>query len=107
MLSSPSTKLNCWEVMHCGREPGGTACARLGACPATTDGTVDGINGGRNGGRLCWAVAGTFCGGRVQSCQALARHTCMACRFFAEVLDEEGPEAVMSRPDQVEWLGRS
>jgi hypothetical protein len=56
-------KKNCWEVKQCGREPGGSKTADMGVCPAAADSSSDGVNGGKNGGRICWALAGTFCGG--------------------------------------------
>ncbi len=59
-------KQNCWEMKKCGREPGGVKTPELGLCPASTDKTADGLNGGKNGGRICWAVTGTFCGGKIQ-----------------------------------------
>ncbi len=57
---------NCWEVMMCGREQGGKNIAEYGVCPAAADPSFDGINSGKSGGRICWAVAGTFCGGCTQ-----------------------------------------
>ena len=84
-----TAKANCWEFMSCGREPGGSAANELGACPAATDESADGINGGHNGGRLCWAIAGTFCGGKVQGSQAAKRQSCLTCEFFERVTREE------------------
>lgn len=83
-------KMNCWEVMQCGREPGGSKSSELGICPACLDEDADGLNGGRNGGRICWAVAGTFCGGIVQGTFAKKEIICMACKFFKRVKEEEG-----------------
>ncbi len=59
-------KLNCWEYMKCGREPGGEKADELGICPAAADSSFDGLNRGKNAGRICWAVAGTFCSGETQ-----------------------------------------
>lgn len=81
---------NCWEAMSCGREPGGLKSQELGVCPAATAESGNGINGGRNSGRICWAVAGTLCGGEVQGSTALKQATCLSCRFFAQVREEEG-----------------
>ncbi len=50
----------------CGREQGGENSAEYGLCPAAADPSFDGINSGKCGGRICWAVAGTFCGGCTQ-----------------------------------------
>jgi hypothetical protein len=83
-------KLNCWQYMRCGREPGGRKAAELGVCPASADISFDGINRGRNAGRFCWAVAGTFCGGKVQGSFAEKRSSCFSCEFFHNVRAEEG-----------------
>ncbi len=82
-------KQNCWELKRCGREPGGAKVAELGACPAATDTSGDGVNEGRNGGRICWAVAGTLCGGKVQGSYAEKKTSCMTCDFFRLVKEEE------------------
>ena len=78
-------KQNCWEHSRCGREPGGSKVADLGVCPASTDTSFDGINSGVAGGRICWAVAGTFCGGGVQGSFAEKRESFMDCDFFGQV----------------------
>ncbi len=83
-------KQNCWEHSRCGREPGGHKVAELGVCPASTDTSFDGINSGVAGGRICWAVAGTFCGGTVRGSFAEKRKSCMDCEFFDQVREEEG-----------------
>jgi len=83
---------NCWEFMGCGREPGGEKCAELGVCPASEDPSFDGINLGKNAGRICWAVAGTFCGGRTQGTFAEKRESCVQCHFFQRVQDEQGTD---------------
>ncbi len=81
---------NCWEQMKCGREPGGEKAEDLGVCPAAADSSFDGINRGKNAGRFCWAVAGTFCGGKVQGSFAEKRESCLGCDFFKSVRAEEG-----------------
>ncbi len=83
-------KMNCWETKKCGREIGGAKTAELGVCPAAQDKTSDGINGGKNGGRICWAVAGTFCGGKVQGDFAQKQVSCMVCEVFKQVKKDEG-----------------
>ncbi len=83
-------KLNCWEFKECERQPGGTKVAELGVCPAAIDETADGINGGYWGGRICWAISGTFCGGRSQGSFAQKRLNCMTCDFYREVKEVEG-----------------
>jgi hypothetical protein len=83
-------KLNCWEFMMCGREENGPKTAELGVCPAAADTFTDGINNGKNGGRICWAVAGTFCGDKIQGTFAEKKLSCMTCDFFKMVEEEEG-----------------
>ncbi len=84
---------NCWEFMNCGRQPDGKNVQELGVCPATQDTSSDGLNGGKNAGRICWAIAGTFCGGERQGTFSQKELTCMACDFFKLVKKEIGPDA--------------
>ena len=93
-------KKNCWELKQCGREPGGSKAADLGVCPAATDISANGTNHGLNGGRICWAVAGTFCGGRVQGDFAQKQVSCMACEVFRQVRTEEGAGFSLMKPGQ-------
>ncbi len=88
--SPGKTKLNCWEVMACGREPGGKRALASGVCPAAVDTTFDGIHSGKCGGRICWAVAGTLCGDCEQGSFAEKRSSCLECDFFQMVQGEEG-----------------
>ncbi len=83
-------KFNCWEYLKCGREPGGEKIAEFGVCPAAKDSSFDGLNRGKNGGRICWAVAGTFCGGKVQGTFAEKRKSCINCEFYKSVRKEQG-----------------
>jgi CRP-like cAMP-binding protein/tRNA A-37 threonylcarbamoyl transferase component Bud32 len=76
--------------MMCGREMGGQNAAEYGVCPAAADTSYDGINSGKCGGRICWAVAGTFCGGCVQGSYADKRFSCLNCDFYQMVQEEEG-----------------
>lgn len=94
------TKQNCWEFKKCGREPGGEKAAELGVCPAATDASTDGLNGGENGGRICWAVTGTFCGGKVQGSFAQKQMSCLVCDFFMKAKEEEGLKFMMFKPGQ-------
>ena len=82
-------RVNCWEFLKCGREPGGIHAAEKGVCPAAMDGGVNGINGGKNGGRCCWTIAGTFCFGEAQGTTAKIYKECMDCGFYWAVADEE------------------
>ncbi len=69
----------CWEYMKCGRDKDATA-----KCPAYP-----------NFGRICWAVAGTFCQGKVQGTFAQKYEDCRKCEFYrmAKKMREEKPEA--------------
>lgn len=82
-------RLNCWEYFHCGRETGGAKVFELGVCPAAKDATLKSINNGVNGGRICWAVAGTFCSGKMQGTFAQKELNCMNCDFYKKVREEE------------------
>jgi len=83
-------KLNCWDVMACGREPGGKKTLESGTCPAAVDKSFDGIHSGKWGGRVCWAVTGTLCGDCKQGSFAEKRPSCLECDFFQMVQEEEG-----------------
>jgi hypothetical protein len=88
-------KSNCWEIKKCGREPGGSKVRDLGVCPAGSDTSSTNINSGKNAGRICWAVAGTFCGGKVQGDFAQKSASCLACEVFKQVKKEEGSGFIM------------
>ncbi len=81
---------NCWEHQKCGRERGGAKVHELGICPASIERGLDGLHGGRNGGRACWAVAGTFCKGKVQGTFADKSHNCLTCGFYQLVKEQQG-----------------
>lgn len=85
-------KLNCWEIKKCSREVGGIKTAEFGVCPSAIDEESNGTNSGKNGGRICWAVAGTFCGGKIQGDFAVKTVSCMTCDVFKRVKEEEGVE---------------
>jgi hypothetical protein len=86
-------KKNCWEIKKCGREPNGAKHQELGVCPATVDSSYDGANNGKNAGRICWAVAGTFCGGKIQGTFAQKEVSCMYCDVFMRIKEEEDNKA--------------
>ncbi len=88
--ASKESKLNCWEVMACGREPGGKKAQASGICPTAVDKSFDGIHSGECGGRVCWAVEGTLCGDCRQGSFAEKRASCLECDFFQMVQEEEG-----------------
>lgn len=92
-------KINCWQFKQCGREPGGLKAHELGVCPAANNVSCSGVNGGANAGRICWAIAGTFCGEKVQGTSAEKELSCMTCDFFKKVESEEGiMKFVMTMP---------
>lgn len=82
-------KLNCWEFMECGREVGGKHAEELGICIAALEKKANGINGGLNAGRCCWAVAGTFCGGKAEGTFVEQFVRCMGCPFYKKIAAEE------------------
>jgi len=82
-------KINCWEYMRCGRNPGGVRVGDLGLCPASTEIRLRGVNRGENGGRACWALTGTLCGDKIQGTFASKLGDCRQCDFFLLVQQEE------------------
>ncbi len=83
------SKVNCWEMLQCGREVNGVNASQMGVCPANTDTSADGLNSGKNGGRICWAISGTFCGGEKQGTFAQKKMSCMSCEVYKRVQSEE------------------
>ena len=88
----PTRKLNCWEYRQCGRGRNGHLAPGEKVCPAATATKANGVNLGINGGRVCWAIAGTLCGGRQQGNYAAKLETCLRCDFCQLVLAEEQTE---------------
>lgn len=84
-------KINCWEHKQCGREPDGFRVKEFGECPAAVEDRANGMNDGVKGGRVCWAISGTLCGGKVQGVFASKVDSCLDCDFFKLVLEEQGP----------------
>ncbi len=80
---------NCWEVLQCGREPGGENADEAGTCPAAVNKSFDGTNKGNMAGRFCWTVAGTYCNGEIQGIFAHKFEDCLRCSFFKKVQREE------------------
>ena len=104
--SPGKTKLNCWEVMACGREPDGKRALASGVCPAAVDTTFDGIHSGKCGGRICWAVAGTLCGDCEQGSFAEKRSSCLECDFFQMVqgVHLETVETPKDQAEETAWV---
>jgi len=82
-------RLNCWEFKKCGRGPGGDKIEELGACPAAEQKDHKDANHGVAGGRICWALAGTLCEGKVQGVYADKIDTCVNCEFYDYVRMQE------------------
>ena len=82
-------RLNCWEFKKCGREPGGERTEDLGICPAADLKKHKDANHGVAGGRICWALAGTLCEGKVQGVYAEKIDTCTNCEFYDYVRIQE------------------
>jgi len=91
-------KQNCWEFKKCGRQVGGEKVKEFGVCPAASNAATNQINNGTKGGRICWAIAGTLCGGKVQGSYADKQLSCMSCEFFKKVKGEEADD-FESMPD--------
>lgn len=89
-MGEGSKKLNCWEYMDCGLDPGGPKADESGACPAARAVKLDGSHGGVNGGRACWVVQGTMCGGEIQGSFGEKFSNCCNCDFYQHVRKEEG-----------------
>ncbi|HUH65270.1 MAG TPA: ATP-binding protein [Syntrophales bacterium] len=68
-----SLQVKCWEYMKCGRDKDSSM-----KCPAYP-----------NLGRVCWAVAGTFCEGKVQGTFAQKYEDCKKCEFYQKIRREE------------------
>ena len=83
-------KLNCWETIKCGREPGGKNEQAIGVCPAAIEVRLDTVHGGKNAGRACWVIAGTMCDGTVQGSFAKKLKSCEVCLYYKQVEQEEG-----------------
>jgi hypothetical protein len=86
---------NCWEIIQCGRGPEGHKIAELDLCRAATDVTSDRLNRGHNASRICWAVVGTLCGGKVSGTEAENRATCLNCEVYRQVRIAEGQDFVV------------
>ncbi len=88
-LKSGQRMPNCWELMNCGRAPGGWATKDKRVCPAALEGRHGGKNRGLHAGRYCWKVLGTFCENKPQESFAEKMRDCAMCEFFRKVKAEE------------------
>jgi hypothetical protein len=64
--------LNCWEIKKCQRQKAGKKENELGECIASK----------KRMGHSCWAVAGTFCGGKIQGTIAQKIRYCTSCKVY-------------------------
>lgn len=62
--------MNCWEVMKCGRVPGGDRVGEFGVCPAYPD-----------NGEQCARLLDTKCGPNPPESLDLKLHHCLKCEF--------------------------
>lgn len=92
-------RMNCWEANNCTHNPDREGKGGCALCPAARPGKFDGVNNGRFAGRFCWAVAGTFCEGRIQGIFARKFVECLSCKFFQQVDKEEGHFLVLTPYD--------
>ncbi len=65
-------KIRCWEFTRCGVEKAEGSAQMI--CPAYP-----------NYGRICWAIAGTFCGKKVSGAIAQKIGNCKKCEFYQNV----------------------
>lgn len=93
------SRVNCWEFMKCGLEPGGVNVETQGICPASFSGLYDGMNRGSFAGRFCWAIKGTICECKKQGTKEEQLMRCINCEFTKSVHDDEGSAFVLMPPD--------
>ena len=93
--------INCWEYNHCDGGWDDLDTAGSVACPVLLFTSADGLNHGTNGGRICWSIAGSFCGGTSEGKLARERFSCMSCNFYSLVEQEEGIDRMIVMPYQL------
>jgi hypothetical protein len=69
-------KIKCWEYTKCGVEKAEGAVNMR--CPAYPD-----------YGRICWSIAGTFCGKKVSGAIAQKLGNCKKCDFYQRVAERK------------------
>ncbi len=84
------TKLNCWEFMKCGMEPGGCNSEENGVCPVATEAFAHELNSGKNGGRLCWVIAENSNDEKIKCSASHKKTSCFSCDFRYKVTLNEG-----------------
>jgi hypothetical protein len=88
------SKLNCWEIMKCGRQIGGDKAGTEGPCPSMTTVELASVNSGDFGGRICWKVKDDFNGTRIPN-WSNPNKNCLECKVLRMVNDEEGDSFVL------------
>ncbi len=83
-------KLNCWEVMKCGKGPEVSKANPLGICPVASTISANGLNGGVNGGRICWVIADIHCENKTMCSCIQGASDFFKCEFYNRVKKEEG-----------------
>lgn len=68
-IQANASQVPCWVYMKCGRDSNNEI-----KCPAFP-----------HFGRICWAIAGTLCSGKVQGTFAQKCNNCRECEFFKHV----------------------
>ncbi len=89
-------KINCWEALECGFEPGGKNVNEFGICPAASNIKYHEINNGKNGGRFCWAIDKTFCKEGNKGNFDDKFINCLNCSFFKMVNKEESRKFILT-----------
>lgn len=79
------TKLNCWEFMKCGRQPGVSTLMTSGCVLLRGRADLMVFMTERIAGRACWVVAGSLCGGTIQGSFAEKFRNCEKCNFYKRV----------------------
>ncbi len=82
-------KINCWEFMKCGRQPGGEKTKLSGICNVSTSEKNNTTNHGKNAGRCCWQVSKTNHISTPLQSPVLKLINCLDCDFFKKVKMEE------------------
>jgi len=73
---------NCWEILNCEREEGGSKVGEFGECRASVEGL----------GHSCWALSGTFCDGKIQGTMSQKEPICMKCDVYQQYNRETGKD---------------
>ena len=81
----PAQRLNCWEFMNCGMEPGGIFAATNGPCPVAEQALN---KNGDPGGRPCWEIMPGSSRSIRHTCR-FTRKSCHECPYYQRIQIEE------------------